>query len=61
MRLLPLLFLGWTFAATPAVADPPMPATHADGSGGGMGHSDMTAPKTPQIMAGYGGGGFPIT
>jgi len=61
MRLLPLLFLGCTFAATAAVADPPMPATHADGSGGAMGHSDTTAPKTPQIMPGYGGGGFPIT
>src|SRR3954454_1137722 len=26
-----------------------------------MGHSDTAAPKTPMIMEGYGGGGFPIT
>ena len=27
----------------------------------GMNHGDMAAPKTPTIMEGYGGGGFPIT
>jgi len=26
-----------------------------------MGHSDTAAPKTPMILDGYGGGGFPIT
>lgn len=42
-----------------AIADPPVPNTHADMPG--MNHSDMTAPKTPQILPGYGSGGFPIT
>jgi hypothetical protein len=34
---------------------------HAEMAHSGMSHDGMTAPKTPQIMAGYGGGGFPIT
>ena len=63
-------------AAGAALADPPVPTTrseteqaaqdaaapaaHSD-SHDGMGHSDKTAPKTPQIMPGYGNGGFRIT
>src|SRR6202161_4393464 len=60
MRLLPLLLLTCAFSST-AAADPPVPTTHADAPHGGMDHSDMTAPKTPQIMPGYGSGGFRIT
>jgi len=57
MRGLAFLVL---ICAAAASADPPVPSTHAD-MHDGMNHSDMTAPKTPQIMAGYGTGGFPIT
>lgn len=46
--------------AYPALADPPTATTHTDAHSG-MNHDDMTAPKTPQIMPGYGTGGFPIT
>lgn len=46
--------------ATAARADPPVPTTHTE-THDGMGHADMTAPKTAQIMAGYGNGGFVIT
>lgn len=59
MRLLGFLALLCAGSGA-ALADPPVPTTHSD-MHGGMNHSDMTAPKTPQIMPGYGNGGFPIT
>ncbi len=46
---------------TMALADPPMPSTRSEAAHDGMNHSDMTAPKTPRIMPGYGNGGFPVT
>lgn len=59
MRVLALLFVT---CATPALAfDPPAPSTKSETSHDVMGHSDMTAPKTAQILEGYGNGGFPIT
>jgi tetratricopeptide (TPR) repeat protein len=68
MRLVVILLLA--SAATGLAAQPPVapssppaaavPMPHAD-MPMGMSHDDMTAPKTPQIMPGYGGGGFPIT
>ena len=62
MRL-PVLLLTCALAAgaSVAAADPPVPSAHADGPGAGMRHDDMTAPKTAQIMPGYGTGGFPVT
>ena len=47
--------------ASAALADPPVPATGHGGSHAGMSHADMAAPKTPQILSGYGNGGFAIT
>ncbi len=44
-----------------AAADAPVPATRADMPHDGMNHGDTAAPRTPQIMPGYGSGGFPIT
>lgn len=56
MRMLALL-LGCM--AVPAGAqDGPAPAADAHA---GMNHADMSAPKTPQILPGYGNGGFRIT
>ncbi len=60
MRI-PMTMVLALFMTGPAFADPPVPETHADMSHDGANHSDMTAPKTPQIMEGYGTGGFPIT
>ena len=57
MRQLAFLLLTCALAATAAAADPPAPAN----GHGEMNHADMTAPKTPQLMSGYGTGGFPIT
>jgi tetratricopeptide (TPR) repeat protein len=56
MRLLCTLFLAFVCTGV-AAADPPVPVSGHDGGS----HSDMTAPKTPQIMPGYGSGGFPVT
>ena len=59
MRLAAILLLTGLASALPA--QDPAPPPHADMAHTGMSHDDMTAPKTPQIMPGYGGGGFPIT
>ena len=59
MRRLAILIVSFV-ASSAAIADPPTPTTRTD-MHDGMGHADMTAPKTAQIMAGYGNGGFPIT
>lgn len=69
MRLAILFMLAG--AAPVLMAQAPAP-THADMAAADMGHTgdmahtgmshdDMTAPKTPQIMPGYGGGGFAIS
>lgn len=47
-------------APGPALAQQPSP-DHAGPGMAGMNHADMIAPKTPQIMPGYGSGGFAIT
>lgn len=51
MRYLILLLAGLSTASAAQTA-----ASHA-----GMNHDDMTAPKTAQLMPGYGAGGFAIT
>ena len=48
------------YCASPSLADPPVTPARTEAHGG-MNHDDMTAPKTPQLMTGYGTGGFPIT
>ena len=53
-------------AGTALRADPPVPVTQTElGSGSGdhagMHHDDNLAPKVPEILPGYGTGGFPIT
>ena len=53
-------------AASVVQADPPVPVTQTElGQAGpdhaGMNHADMLAPKVPEILSGYGTGGFPIT
>ena len=61
MRLLVLSLLA--AAATPT-ATPPTPAKQPPGSPSemaGMNHGDIAVPSSPQIMSGYGGGGFRIT
>jgi tetratricopeptide (TPR) repeat protein len=62
MRLSMMLFIAC--ASSPVAAQQPSVPPHADMADmthSGMSHDDMTAPKTPQIMPGYGNGGFPIT
>ncbi len=62
MRLLTALAfacVGSTAAAQQA--DAPPHADMADMAHAGMSHDDMAAPKTPQILPGYGQGGFAIT
>lgn len=58
----PTAFLLLTcLSASLSAQDVPPATSHADMAHHGMSHDDMTAPKTPQIMPGYGSGGFPIT
>lgn len=62
MRL-PMIVLIAGASSAVAAQQPSAPPPHADTAEmthGGMSHDDMAAPKTPQIMSGYGGGGFPI-
>ena len=59
MRRLAVLLLLSAGSASFAQDTPPA-ASHADAMPG-MNHGDMTAPKTAQILPGYGNGGFPIT
>ena len=49
------------FSAGTALADPPVPNSEQASDHGGMSHADMAAPKTPQLLEGYGNGGFAIT
>lgn len=56
-----LLIAGASSAVAAQEPSAPPHADMADMTHGGMSHDDMAAPKTPQIMPGYGGGGFPIT
>ncbi|MBB4152270.1 tetratricopeptide (TPR) repeat protein [Sphingomonas jinjuensis] len=57
MRSLSLLLL----LSAPLAAQDTPPTVKAEATHDGMNHADMTAPKTPQLMPGYGSGGFPIT
>lgn len=59
MRRSILLFVG--LSASLAAQQAPPETAHMDMSRPGMNHGDMAAPKTPQIMPGYGGGGFVVT
>jgi hypothetical protein len=54
--LLPLLC-----AVAPSSAQDAPKASSSEKMSAGMGHSDMVAPKTPQLLPGYGTGGFSIT
>ncbi|TFI59853.1 hypothetical protein E2493_03220 [Sphingomonas parva] len=60
LSVLLLLTLG-SPAAAQHTAAAPSPASKAEASHDGMTHADTAAPKTPQILPGYGSGGFPIT
>lgn len=58
----PIAFLLLTcLSAGLSAQDMPATTPQADMAHASMRHDDMTAPKTPQILPGYGGGGFPIT
>lgn len=58
----PTIFLLLTcLSANLSAQDAPPAMSRAEMTHSGMTHDDMTAPKTPQIMSGYGNGGFPIT
>lgn len=60
--MLKLPFLLFTCLATSVAAqDVPASESRAPAEHEGMNHGDMAAPKTPQIMPGYGNGGFAIT
>nr|WP_253072741.1 hypothetical protein [Sphingomonas sp. H160509] len=60
--MLKLTVLLFTCVATGVAAqDVPAAESHAPAEHDGMNHGDMAAPKTPQIMPGYGNGGFTIT
>ncbi|VWX48971.1 hypothetical protein [Novosphingobium sp. 9U] len=66
LAVLLLTCLGSSVAAQdgPAPVPAPVPAAEATQTGmdhAGMNHADMTAPKVPQILPGYGTGGFAIT
>jgi len=51
-----LLALG---ASVSGQGTPPSSVHHGDMAG--MSHGDMAAPKSPALMPGYGGGGFPVS
>ena len=57
----PILLLCLGSVPSVVFADPAVPAPQSEMGHGGMNHDDMTAPKTAQIMPGYGTGGFTIT
>lgn len=60
MRQLAVLFLTCLASSLPA-QDRPAPVPPAEAVHAGMTHADMTAPKVPQLLPGYGSGGFRIT
>jgi tetratricopeptide (TPR) repeat protein len=56
------LLLAGLSASLAAQQQPPAgDMAHMDAAHAGMSHDDMAAPKTPQIMPGYGAGGFAIS
>lgn len=56
------LFIGVATIASAQTAPSTAPApTGGHSEMAGMNHSDMTAPKVPTLLEGYGSGGFPIT
>lgn len=54
-----LILLAGAATLVSAQAPPSPPAPHSELAA--MNHGDMAAPTSARIMAGYGGGGFPIT
>ena len=56
-----IAILSTIFGAGMALADPPVPTTQQETRHAGMNHADMAAPRTPQLLPGYGNGGFAIT
>ena len=66
MRIMTTVMLAMASSASaqaiPAAAPPPASAAATPHSEmAGMNHDDMAVSKTPMLMPGYGGGGFPIT
>ncbi|WP_445191859.1 hypothetical protein ACT009_14980 [Sphingomonas sp. Tas61C01] len=59
LKLMVMLLTG--VASGVAAQDVPAAEAHSPAEHEGMNHGDMVAPKTPQIMPGYGNGGFAIT
>jgi hypothetical protein len=60
MRNLVVLLLS-CFGTSVAAQDGPVPVVPVAAEHAGMSHADMTAPKVPQLLPGYGNGGFRIT
>ncbi|MEG3175577.1 hypothetical protein U1872_04990 [Sphingomonas sp. RB3P16] len=60
MRAIAILLLTCLSSGLSA-QDVPATTAHQEMGHAGMRHDDMTAPKTPQLLSGYGSGGFPIT
>lgn len=57
-----LAFLLLSCVGTGSVAqDGPAPVVATEAGHSAMNHADMTAPKVPQLLLGYGSGGFAIT
>jgi tetratricopeptide (TPR) repeat protein len=61
MRRLPLLLLPLLYVVAPSSAQDAPKASASEKMASGMNHGDMIAPATPQLLPGYGSGGFPIT
>lgn len=56
-----IIILMTCFGTSLAAQDGPVAVAPAEASHASMNHADMTAPKVPQLLAGYGNGGFRIT
>lgn len=61
MRRSVLLLAGLSASLAAQQQPPAGDMAHMDAAHAGMSHDDMAAPKTPQIMPGYGAGGFAIS